>query len=244
MIVAENINMKYRQVLKEIVALKNISLEVKEGEVFGLIGPDGAGKSTLFRILTTLLLPTGGKATVGGYDVINQYREVRNIVGYMPGKFSLYQDLSVEENLRFFASVFDTTIQANYDQVKDIYEQLAPFKDRKAGALSGGMKQKLGLCCALIHKPRVLFLDEPTTGLHFADVHKLIEILRRLSDGGNTVVVIEHNLDVIKTADYIIDMGPEGGDGGGTVIAKGTPEEVAKVKGSYTGQYVKKYLKK
>ena len=123
MIVAEDINMKYRQVLKEIVALKNISLEVKEGEIFGLIGPDGAGKSTLFRILTTLLLPTGGKATVGGYDVINQYREVRNIVGYMPGKFSLYQDLSVEENLRFFASVFDTTIQANYDQVKDIYEQ-------------------------------------------------------------------------------------------------------------------------
>ena len=121
MIVAEDINMKYRQVLKEIVALKNISLEVEEGEIFGLIGPDGAGKSTLFRILTTLLLPTGGKATVGGYDVINQYRDVRNIVGYMPGKFSLYQDLSVEENLRFFASVFDTTIQANYDQVKDIY---------------------------------------------------------------------------------------------------------------------------
>ena len=203
MIVAENINMKYRQVLKEIVALKNISLEVKEGEVFGLIGPDGAGKSTLFRILTTLLLPTGGKATVGGYDVINQYREVRNIVGYMPGKFSLYQDLSVEEKLRFFASVFDTTIQANYDQVKDIYEQLAPFKDRKAGALSGGMKQKLGLCCALIHKPRVLFLDEPTTGVDPISRKEFWDVLKRLSKDGISVFVSTPYMDEARLCDRI-----------------------------------------
>lgn len=203
MIVAENISMKFRQALKEIVALREISLNVKEGEVFGLIGPDGAGKSTLFRILTTLLLPTGGRASVGGFDVIDQYREVRNIVGYMPGKFSLYQDLSVEENLRFFASVFDTTIQANYDQIKDIYEQLAPFKDRKAGALSGGMKQKLGLCCALIHKPEVLFLDEPTTGVDPISRKEFWDVLKRLSKDGISVLVSTPYMDEARLCDRI-----------------------------------------
>ena len=195
--------MKYRQVLKEIVALKEISLEVKKGEVFGLIGPDGAGKSTLFRVLTTLLLPTGGRASVGGFDVIGQYREVRNIVGYMPGKFSLYQDLSVEENLRFFASVFDTTLQANYDQIKDIYEQLAPFKNRKAGALSGGMKQKLGLCCALIHKPKVLFLDEPTTGVDPISRKEFWDVLKRLSEDGISVLVSTPYMDEARLCDRI-----------------------------------------
>ena len=203
MIVAENISMKYRQVLKEIVALKEISLEVKKGEVFGLIGPDGAGKSTLFRVLTTLLLPTGGRASVGGFDVIDRYREVRNIVGYMPGKFSLYQDLSVEENLRFFASVFDTTLQANYDQIKDIYEQLAPFKNRKAGALSGGMKQKLGLCCALIHKPKVLFLDEPTTGVDPISRKEFWDVLKRLSGDGISVLVSTPYMDEARLCDRI-----------------------------------------
>ncbi|WP_455509138.1 ABC transporter ATP-binding protein [Butyricimonas paravirosa] len=195
MIVAENIGMTYRQVLKEIVALKRVSLEVKRGEVFGLIGPDGAGKSSLFRILTTLILPTEGRAAVGGYDVVKQYRQVRNIVGYMPGKFSLYQDLSVEENLRFFARVFDTTVQANYEQVKDIYEQLAPFKNRKAGALSGGMKQKLGLCCALIHRPEVLFLDEPTTGVDPISRKEFWEVLKRLSGEGISVLVSTPYMD-------------------------------------------------
>lgn len=195
--------MKFRQALKDIVALREISLDVKEGEVFGLIGPDGAGKSTLFRILTTLLLPTGGKASVGGFDVVDQYRKVRNIVGYMPGKFSLYQDLSVEENLRFFASVFDTTIQANYDQVKDIYEQLAPFKDRKAGALSGGMKQKLGLCCALIHKPEVLFLDEPTTGVDPISRKEFWDVLKRLSKDGISVLVSTPYMDEARLCDRI-----------------------------------------
>lgn len=203
MIVAENISMKYRQVLKEIIALKDVSLEVKKGEVFGLIGPDGAGKSSLFRILTTLLLPTGGKASVGGFDVVGQFREVRNIVGYMPGKFSLYQDLSVEENLHFFASVFDTTIQANYEQVRDIYEQLAPFKNRKAGALSGGMKQKLGLCCALIHKPDVLFLDEPTTGVDPISRKEFWDVLKRLSGQGISVLVSTPYMDEARLCDRI-----------------------------------------
>ena len=172
-----------------------MSLEVKRGEVFGLIGPDGAGKSSLFRILTTLILPTEGRAAVGGYDVVKQYRQVRNIVGYMPGKFSLYQDLSVEENLRFFARVFDTTVLANYEQVKDIDEQLAPFKNRKAGALSGGMKQKLGLCCALIHRPEVLFLDEPTTGVDPISRKEFWEVLKRLSGEGISVLVSTPYMD-------------------------------------------------
>lgn len=203
MILAENIGMTYRQMLKEVVALKDISLNVKEGEIFGLIGPDGAGKSTLFRILTTLLLPTDGRAFVGGFDVIKEFRKVRDIVGYMPGKFSLYQDLSVEENLRFFASVFDTTIRANYDQISDIYGQLAPFKNRRAGALSGGMKQKLGLCCALIHKPKVLFLDEPTTGVDPISRKEFWDVLKRLSGDGISVLVSTPYMDEARLCNRI-----------------------------------------
>lgn len=146
-------------------ALGQLSFSVDEGEIYGIIGPDGAGKTTLFRILTTLLLPDEGKAGVDGLDVVADYRDIRRRIGYMPGRFSLYQDLSVEENLKFFASVFNTTVEENYALVADIYRQIEPFKDRRAGKLSGGMKQKLALCCALIHAPRVLFLDEPTTGV-------------------------------------------------------------------------------
>lgn len=146
-------------------ALSQLSFSVDEGEIYGIIGPDGAGKTTLFRILTTLLLPDEGKAGVDGLDVVADYRDIRRRIGYMPGRFSLYQDLSVEENLKFFASVFNTTVEENYALVAGIYRQIEPFKDRRAGKLSGGMKQKLALCCALIHAPRVLFLDEPTTGV-------------------------------------------------------------------------------
>lgn len=146
-------------------ALSQLSFSVDEGEIYGIIGPDGAGKTTLFRILTTLLLPDEGKAGVDGLDVVADYRDIRRRIGYMPGRFSLYQDLSVEENLKFFASVFNTTVEENYALVADIYRQIEPFKNRRAGKLSGGMKQKLALCCALIHAPRVLFLDEPTTGV-------------------------------------------------------------------------------
>ncbi|MGB4929955.1 MAG: ABC transporter ATP-binding protein [Chitinophagales bacterium] len=148
-----------------IKALTDISFDIKKGELFGLIGPDGAGKTTLFRILTTLWLADSGNASIEGMDVVKDYLSIRKQIGYMPGKFSLYQDLTVEENLQFFATLFHTTIEENYHLIKDIYIQLEPFKQRKAGKLSGGMKQKLALCCALIHKPSVLFLDEPTTGV-------------------------------------------------------------------------------
>ena len=149
----------------KVEALKEVSFAVEQGEIFGLIGPDGAGKSTLFRILTTLLLADKGTATVNGLDVVTDYKQIRTKVGYMPGRFSLYQDLSVEENLEFFATVFHTSIQENYDLIKDIYQQIEPFKKRRAGALSGGMKQKLALSCSLIHKPDILFLDEPISHL-------------------------------------------------------------------------------
>jgi len=203
MIAAENIGMVYRQVFREVVALKDISFNVGKGEIFGMIGPDGAGKSSLFRILTTLLLPTSGKAFVGGHDVVDEFRTVRNMVGYMPGKFSLYQDLSVEENLLFFARVFDTTIEANYSQIKDIYEQLAPFKNRRAGALSGGMKQKLGLCCALIHRPEVLFLDEPITGVDPISREEFWAVLKQLSGEGISVLVSTPYMDEARLCDRI-----------------------------------------
>mgnify|MGYP001199869023 FL=1 len=164
-ITVNNIVKKYGTKKEEVKALDDISFDVKQGELFGIIGPDGAGKTSLFRILTTLLLADSGTATVDGLDVIKDFKQIRNRVGYMPGKFSLYQDLSVEENLEFFATIFNTSIEENYNLIKEIYIQIEPFKKRRAGKLSGGMKQKLALCCALIHKPSVLFLDEPTTGV-------------------------------------------------------------------------------
>jgi ABC-type multidrug transport system ATPase subunit len=179
----------------EVQAVKEVSFEVERGELFGLIGPDGAGKTSLFRILTTLLVPNGGKATVLGHDVVDDYKEIRQHLGYMPGKFSLYQDLSVEENLNFFATVFDTSIEENYDLVKDIYIQLEPFKNRRAGNLSGGMKQKLALCCALIHKPKVLLLDEPTTGVDSVSRKEFWEMLKRLKEQNITILVSTPYMD-------------------------------------------------
>jgi ABC-type multidrug transport system ATPase subunit len=166
------------------IALDSIQISIKEGELFGLIGPDGAGKTTLFRILTTLLLPSSGVAHVCGLDVQEKMRDIRSIVGYMPGRFSLYEDLTIEENLAFFASVFGTSVQENYDLIKDIYVQIEPFKTRRAGALSGGMKQKLALCCALIHRPRVLFLDEPTTGVDAVSRREFWDMLDQLKTLG------------------------------------------------------------
>lgn len=184
-------------------ALKNISLEVAPGELFGIIGPDGAGKTTLFRILTTLLLPESGSATVDGCDVVKDYKQIRQRVGYMPGRFSLYQDLSVEENLTFFATVFNTTIEENYDLIKDIYRQIEPFKKRRAGALSGGMKQKLALSCALIHRPTVLFLDEPTTGVDPVSRKEFWEMLKRLKQEGITILVSTPYMDEACLCDRI-----------------------------------------
>ncbi|WP_310395624.1 ABC transporter ATP-binding protein [Hymenobacter sp.] len=176
-------------------AVQGVSLAVAPGELFGLIGPDGAGKTTLFRILTTLLLADAGTATVAGHDVRRDYRAIRNVVGYMPGRFSLYQDLTVQENLEFFAALFRTTVRENYELVRDIYEQLAPFKDRRAGALSGGMKQKLALCCALIHKPEVLLLDEPTTGVDAVSRQEFWHMLGTLKAQGITIVVSTPYMD-------------------------------------------------
>ena len=178
-----------------ILAVDDVSFEVEKGELFGLIGPDGAGKTSIFRVLTTLLLPDGGTASVGGYDVVKQYKNIRQSVGYMPGKFSLYQDLSVEENLEFFATVFGTTIKENYDLIRDIYVQIEPFKTRRAGKLSGGMKQKLALCCALIHRPTVLFLDEPTTGVDTVSRKEFWEMLKCLKQQGITILVSTPYMD-------------------------------------------------
>jgi ABC-type multidrug transport system ATPase subunit len=177
------------------IALENIAIDVAPGELFGFIGPDGAGKTTLFRILVTLILPDAGRATVLGRDVTTEIWELRRRVGYMPGRFSLYPDLSVEENLHFFASVFGASVAEQYDLIAPIYDQLAPFKERRAGALSGGMKQKLALCCALVHRPEILFLDEPTTGVDAVSRREFWELLDRLKASGLTIIVSTPYMD-------------------------------------------------
>lgn len=184
-------------------ALRGVSFNVEKGEIFGIIGPDGAGKTSIFRILTTLILPDAGSARVLGLDVVEQYRDIRSRVGYMPGRFSLYQDLSVEENIRFFATLFGTTLEENYDLVKDIYSYIEPFKKRKAGALSGGMKQKLALSCALIHRPEVLFLDEPTTGVDPVSRKEFWTMLDRLRHQGLSIIVSTPYMDEATKCDRI-----------------------------------------
>ncbi|SKB61211.1 ABC-type multidrug transport system, ATPase component [Soonwooa buanensis] len=206
----------------EVKAVNDVSFDVNKGEIFGLIGPDGAGKTSLFRILTTLLLADRGMATVENFDVVKNYKEIRNIVGYMPGKFSLYQDLTVEENLTFFATVFGTTIEENYDLIKDIYEQIKPFSDRRAGKLSGGMKQKLALCCALIHKPTVLFLDEPTTGVDVVSRKEFWDMLGKLKKLGITIVVSTPYMDEATLCDRIALMQ------NGSIMSIDTPDNIIK----------------
>ena len=198
-IIVKNLSKNY----KEVTALDNISFEVKKGELYGFVGPDGGGKTTLFRILTTLLLPDKGTVELEGMDVVKDYKKVRQIVGYMPGKFSLYQDLSVEENLKFFATIFGTTISENYHLIKDIYQQIEPFKDRLAGKLSGGMKQKLALSCAMIHKPDVLILDEPTTGVDAVSRKEFWEMLKKLKEDGTTIIVSTPYMDEANLCDRI-----------------------------------------
>ncbi|MGW8123860.1 ABC transporter ATP-binding protein [Roseivirga echinicomitans] len=207
---------------KDIVALNDISFEVEEGELFGLIGPDGAGKTTLFRILTTLLFADKGTATVDGFDVVKDYKAIRKSVGYMPGRFSLYQDLTVEENLDFFATIFGTTVAENYDLIKDIYVQIEPFKDRRASKLSGGMKQKLALCCALIHKPKVLFLDEPTTGVDPVSRKEFWEMLKGLLKKGITILVSTPYMDEAALCDRIALIQD------GKILKIDTPKNIAK----------------
>ena len=188
----------------KVVALRDLSFDVEEGEIYGIIGPDGAGKTSLFRILTTLLLADRGTASVDGLDVLANYKEIRKRIGYMPGKFSLYQDLSIEENLELFATIFGTTIEENYNLVKDIYQQIEKFKTRKAGKLSGGMKQNLALSCALIHAPRVLFLDEPTTGVDPVSRKEFWEMLKKLQkEHGITIIVSTPYMDEAMQCDRI-----------------------------------------
>ena len=201
-------------------ALKEVSFEVSKGELFGLIGPDGAGKTTLFRLLTTLILPDAGSAKVEGLDMVKDYQEIRKVVGYMPGKFSLYQDLSVEENLNFFASIFGTTIEENYELIAPIYSQIEPFKKRKAGKLSGGMKQKLALSCALIHKPAVLFLDEPTTGVDAVSRGEFWDMLHGLREYGISILVSTPYMDEANKCDKIALINE------GRILKIDTPENI------------------
>lgn len=215
-IIIENVSKSYGDTR----AVQDVSLTVQAGELFGLIGPDGAGKTTLFKILVTLLRPDAGTATVAGRDVVRDFRLLRTMVGYMPGRFSLYPDLTVEENLSFFATVFGTTIAANYDLIREIYVQLEPFKKRRAGALSGGMKQKLALCCALIHKPDVLFLDEPTTGVDAVSRKEFWEMLQSLKKRGLTILVSTPYMDEASQCDRIALMQT------GHVLAIDTPDGI------------------
>lgn len=203
-----------------ICALDNVSFEVEKGELFGLIGPDGAGKTTLFRILTTLLVPDSGTATVEGLDAIKDYTRIRSIVGYMPGRFSLYQDLSVEENLEFFASIFGVDVKDNYDIIAPIYSQIEPFAKRRAGKLSGGMKQKLALSCALIHRPQVLFLDEPTTGVDAVSRSEFWDMLAGLKQYGISILVSTPYMDEAGRCDRIALINE------GKVLKIDTPENI------------------
>ncbi|MGD2033907.1 MAG: ABC transporter ATP-binding protein [Bacteroidales bacterium] len=202
MIEAENI----KKVYQEVVALDGISCTVEQGEIFGFIGPDGAGKTTLFRIISSLMLPDGGKVTIKGLDVVKEFRKIRLLVGYMPGRFSLYSDLTVLENLQFFATVFGTTIKRNYDLIRDVYHQIEPFKNRLAGNLSGGMKQKLALSCALIHEPELLVLDEPTTGVDAISRREFWELLKGLKKKGMTVIVSTPYMDEANMCDKVALM--------------------------------------
>lgn len=214
----QNINKSYGS----IKALKGISFEVEQNELFGFIGPDGAGKTSLFRILTTLIKPDFGEASVLGLDVVDDYRTIRTKLGYMPGQFALYEDLSVRENMDFFASVFGTTLEANYDLVAPIYSQLERFEDRLAGALSGGMKQKLALSCALIHKPELLVLDEPTTGVDAVSRQEFWQMLQKLKSQDITIIASTPYMDEAEQCDRValIDSG--------RILNIDTPEQVVR----------------
>lgn len=209
----------------EVAALRDVSFDVEAGELFGLIGPDGAGKTTLFRLLTTLLKPDAGRASVVGLDIVNDYRDIRKQVGYMPGRFSLYSDLTVRENMDFFASIFGTTIEENYDMVAPIYRQIEPFSDRRAGKLSGGMKQKLALSCALIHKPKVLFLDEPTTGVDVVSRVEFWDMLYALRQQGITILVSTPYMDEAQRCSRVALINK------GQILAIDTPQTIIQQSG-------------
>lgn len=219
-VTVEHLSKKFVTKEASVQAVSELSFDVEKGELFGIIGPDGAGKTTLFRMLCTLLLPDNGRATVDSSDIIKDYAAIRNKVGYMPGRFSLYQDLTVAENLEFFATIFKTSIEENYDLIKDIYIQIEPFKNRKAGKLSGGMKQKLALSCALIHRPVVLFLDEPTTGVDAVSRKEFWEMLKKLKEKGISILVSTPYMDEASLCDRVVLMQ------GGQLLTHGTPQQI------------------
>ncbi len=217
---AIQIHKTYRNGKKHVTALQGVDLQVKRGELFGLIGPDGAGKTSLIRIIATLLLADKGEAKLDELDVVKEYKSIRKRIGYMPGKFSLYPDLTVEENLSFFATIFGTTIEANYALIKDIYQQIAPFKTRRAGNLSGGMKQKLALSCALIHRPSVLLLDEPTTGVDAVSRKEFWQMLKQLQQEGITILVSTPYMDEAAMCDRVALIQ------NGKIMRTDTPENI------------------
>src|SRR5689334_19767100 len=219
-VVIDHIVKSYTTKKEKVVAVDDLSFEVEKGELFGIIGPDGAGKTTLFRIMATLLIQDSGKALIDGLDSVKDYKAIRERIGYMPGRFSLYQDLTVEENMNFFATIFNTSVEENYELVKDIYSQIEPFKDRRAGKLSGGMKQKLALSCALIHRPTVLFLDEPTTGVDAVSRKEFWEMLKRLKEQDITILVSTPYMDEASLCDRVALMQS------GTVMTVNTPQGV------------------
>lgn len=221
-VTVQHITKTYNSKKEKVTALNDLSFNVNNGELFGIIGPDGAGKTSLFRILTTLLLADSGTATVDGFDVVKNYKEIRKRVGYMPGRFSLYPDLTVLENLNFFATIFNASVEENYDLIKDIYSQIEPFKDRKAGQLSGGMKQKLALSCALIHRPTVLFLDEPTTGVDAVSRKEFWEMLKRLKQQGITILVSTPYMDEAALCDRVALIQT------GSIMSIDTPAQIVK----------------
>lgn len=212
-----------RKTFGDTVALDSVSVAIDKGELFGFIGPDGAGKSTLFRILATLMVPEEGKVTVMDYDTIRDYQHIRRHIGYMPGRFSLYSDLSVEENLQFFARIYGTDIEEHYEWIKDIYDQIAPFKTRRAGDLSGGMKQKLALSCSLIHRPDILLLDEPTTGVDAVSRREFWQVLHRLTGEGLTVIVSTPYMDEAGQCDRVALIQE------GRLMATDKPNAIAKL---------------
>ncbi len=225
MIIINQITKKY----KKHTALDSVSFQIEDGELFGVIGPDGAGKTTLFRIITSLVLPSSGSVMVNGFDVVKDYREIRKITGYMPGRFSLYQDLTVEENLQFYATVFGTSLDENYDFIKDIYSHIEPFKNRLAGKLSGGMKQKLALSCALIHRPQLLVLDEPTTGVDAVSRKEFWDMLKKIQKDGISILVSTPYMDEARMCDRVAFMD------NAKVLALNTPEELIK---GYSGELI------
>ena len=231
---------------KDVIAVDGLELSVRRGELFALLGVNGAGKTTTIKMLSCLTSPTSGEAFLDGKSIASQPGEVKRIIGVSPQETAVAPNLTVMENLELMCGVHGLSKDKTRVRAQALCEEfkLGEAKERKAGKLSGGWQRRLSIAMALTGDPEILFLDEPTTGLHMADVHKLVEVLQRLTDAGNTVIVIEHNLDVIQCADHIIDLGPEGGDGGGELVFAGTPEECAACPASFTGEFLKPALER